>query len=345
MKRCRVCGKICNDAPINCPSCGGALETETPTRTRCSRCGRENDDAFIACPFCGTKIEEKPQRARPQSEGSHGSTRPSFVAKKPFLKKAEAFERRNHFIVNGLVALFSLLLLLLTIFAGAEVNPVLTLDETTVYYGENAGIRQNTFQLLTGALSIFERDTDKMEAYLEASDEKFEAAYGEALEKYEKEIEKANELLQEAMATNDQKKMEEFQKTAEKLRKKTFSYAASKSGYNVLKVRYYTMRLQEKSESGVTSTMIGGFLAVALSAVLLAALITTLVFGILAVLSLVRRRELNKPYRAFIAPLSLLFAAYALAALNPIAGASSVLTAAAVLLIARIRHTVRQFSN
>lgn len=326
MKRCRVCGKTCGDALITCPSCGGTLETST--HTRCSRCGRENDDAFIACPFCGAKTDEKTQWAKPHSE----SARTSYVAKKPFLKKVETFEKSKHFIVNGLVALFSLLLFLLTIFAGAEVNTMMDMDGDPIS-GEGIAIRQNTFQLLTGALSIFERDTDKMEAYLEEANEKFAVAFEEALEKYEKEIEKNRALWNEiwAQETPSKKQTDKLVKEEEKLTKKIFSYAAAKSDYNVLKVRYYTMRLYEKTEGGVASTMVGGFLAVALSAVLLAALITTLVFGILAVLALVRQRETVRPYRAFIAALSLFFAAYALAALNPIARATGVLTAAAVL--------------
>ncbi|MDE7395660.1 MAG: hypothetical protein K2M95_06050 [Clostridiales bacterium] len=328
----------------------------------CSSCGKEGDDAYVACPFCGTQYEdatpanedatqsvEEPQaeertaaaETMPEAEEPEEK---SVWAKKEFGKKAERFEKKNHFIVNGIVALFSLLLFIMTFFAGAKIALALTSDEGffsllaedeeeidldfdideayfDYLYGKPDGINQSTIDILVGAFGLIETDKDKMAKYISDVSVKYAEALEDAYKKYEKDIARIAKIKDE----------EKAEKEAEKLLKKMADYAAKKSGVNVIKVNYYMARLHLLENNGMINAYTGSAVAIVTGVLLLGTLISTFVFTILAAASLAKRRPVTKPFRALTTPLAFLLTAFAIGGINPIATVNGVSVACVVL--------------
>ena len=331
MKECKLCGNTSDDACTVCPSCGAKFAKDASVHETCVGCGREMDTTADACPYCGepythAKATPADEKALAEDEKPYEAT--SILGKSAVGKKLERGERKNHFMANGVVALFSLVVFVLLFFAGAEVVPLsmpsgvfgapLSLE---TYLGAREGYSQSTIDLVLGGVSLLTIDENKMEAYLDTTFEQFNAAYAEACEKYGEEIAKVHAIKDAAKQ----------KKEAKKLRKKLFSYAATRSDLNIVKVNYYSARVGRLSSGERLRAEAGAVGAALLGVLLLASLVATLIFGGIAVYALIGRRATAKPYRAFTVPVTLLLAAYALSNLNPIAGANGALTAAAVL--------------
>lgn len=361
MKVCKTCGKQGDDAFVACPYCGTPYEkaaepatatTEataepvkeeaTTSQTEAAEKETVNETATAATEGEATTETQGEEAAAEKAEKEEKSETVSLLAKTAFGKKAEKAEKKNHFIVNGIVALFSLLIFILTFFAGAKVVPSVALGDDflslaadeeegdavnaeidfELMYGDPIGINQGTIDLIAGAFGMIETDKTKMAEYIEKASAKYLEALAEGFEKYEKDFEELEKIEDE----------EKLEKKYNKLMEKVASYAASKSGYNVVKVNYYMARLGLLQKSDKVNAYAGCIMAAILGVILLATLISTFVFTVLAVLALVKRKKFDKPFRALTLPLLLFLAAFATCCVNPIAYVNGVMIACVVLL-------------
>lgn len=331
----------------------------------CSSCGKEGEDAYAICPYCGVAYEEfsapaneaaaeaaeEPQAEEVVPAAAEESAAPnvrevtaeketektaaSFPIGKADGKTSEKAEKKNPFIINGIVAFFSLLLFIMTFFAGVKIAPALSAggdafavapqdgidEESEALYGEPDGLNQSMTDILVGAFGLLETDKTKMAEYVSTAYKRFAEGLEDALKKYEKDIQALEKISDK----------EKYEKEAEKLYRKMVSYAASESDFNVVKVNYYMARLGLLGNGDPINAYAGLAVAVITAVLLLATLISAFLFAVLAAVALAKRRQVNRPFRALTTLLVLYLTVFALCSASPTAAANGVTVASVVL--------------